>query len=333
MSRKSGSQQITKLGGESETSQKKPTKESFNTAKETPSTVQTKPSTTEGAKMKENTHTKFETNEKKRTLSQMESKDEKTDTRKKKKPKTKKSAAKPVPAKPASQSNWLALKNKLSVSQKTFKKMEPSKPQPSKAEESPAAAQSSQITSFIDESKLTDTLAIDCEMVGVGPAGRRSILARVAVVNSDGEVVYHKYVKPTEHVTDYRTAITGLRPGDLSNAEAFHQVKREVAKLLHHRVVVGHSVKHDFEALTITHKPELIRDTAKYKPLLRDGTHSRSLRELTNDFLGMQIQSGAHSPIEDAQCVMSIYQKLKHNWEREIQHQKELRAKTNSQSK
>jgi len=49
---------------------------------------------------------------------------------------------------------------------------------------------------------FTKALALDCEMVGVGPKGEESIAARVSIVNQYGKCVYDKYVKPTEPVTD-----------------------------------------------------------------------------------------------------------------------------------
>lgn len=66
---------------------------------------------------------------------------------------------------------------------------------------------------------LTRVVAIDCEMVGVGPDGEDSILARVSLVNQFGKCIYDKYVKPTERVTDYRTAVSGIRPQDIKNGE------------------------------------------------------------------------------------------------------------------
>lgn len=60
--------------------------------------------------------------------------------------------------------------------------------------------------------RLTRIVAMDCEMVGVGPKGEDSIVARVSLVNQFGKCIYDKYVKPTEKVTDYRTAVSGIRP-------------------------------------------------------------------------------------------------------------------------
>ena len=59
-------------------------------------------------------------------------------------------------------------------------------------------------------------IAIDCEMVGVGPGGIRSALARVSIVNFHGHVILDTFVKPIEAVTDYRTSVSGITPTLLS---------------------------------------------------------------------------------------------------------------------
>lgn len=56
---------------------------------------------------------------------------------------------------------------------------------------------------------------MDCEMVGVGPGGHDSVLARISIVNQFGYCVYDKFVKPQEEVTDHRTWVSGVRPEDL----------------------------------------------------------------------------------------------------------------------
>ena len=68
-------------------------------------------------------------------------------------------------------------------------------------------------------SRLTKAVAMDCEMVGVGSGGEDSVLARVSLVNQFGKCIYDKYVKPREHVTDYRTEFSGIRPADLKNGK------------------------------------------------------------------------------------------------------------------
>ena len=69
------------------------------------------------------------------------------------------------------------------------------------------------------DGRLTRAVAIDCEMVGVGPDGEHSILARVSIVNHFGKLIYDRFVKPTEEVTDYRTAFSGVRPEDVKDGE------------------------------------------------------------------------------------------------------------------
>lgn len=55
-------------------------------------------------------------------------------------------------------------------------------------------------------------LAIDCEMVGVGPGGQENALARVSIVNYYGTVILDEFVRPKEAVTDYRTFVSGITP-------------------------------------------------------------------------------------------------------------------------
>ncbi|CAN1249053.1 RNA exonuclease 4 [Linum perenne] len=64
------------------------------------------------------------------------------------------------------------------------------------------------------DSSLTDAVAMDCEMVGVGQANR-SALGRVTLVNKWGNVIYDEFVRPMEFVVDFRTHISGIRPKDL----------------------------------------------------------------------------------------------------------------------
>lgn len=67
--------------------------------------------------------------------------------------------------------------------------------------------------------RVTRAVAMDCEMVGVGPEGEESILARCSMVNQFGKCIYDKFVRPTERVTDYRTAVSGIRPDDIREGQ------------------------------------------------------------------------------------------------------------------
>lgn len=56
-------------------------------------------------------------------------------------------------------------------------------------------------------------------MVGVGPEGIESTLARVSIVNFHGAVILDRFVRPREKVTDYRTWVSGVREEDLRNGK------------------------------------------------------------------------------------------------------------------
>ncbi|GAQ83801.1 hypothetical protein KFL_001620210 [Klebsormidium nitens] len=171
----------------------------------------------------------------------------------------------------------------------------------------------------------TKVVAMDCEMVGVGDDGVRSILARVCLVNAHGNVLYDKHVQPLERVTDYRTHVSGVRAKDLKKtAEEFFQVQKEVAALLKDRIVVGHALQNDMQALLLSHPKRFIRDTSKYAPLRKHG-RPRALRHLAEEILGLRIQAGEHSPVDDARAALYIYLKFKKDWEQSLLPKKQKR--------
>lgn len=163
---------------------------------------------------------------------------------------------------------------------------------------------------------LTRALAMDCEMVGVGPKGGESIVARVSIVNQYGKCVYDKFVKPTEPVTDYRTAVSGVRPENLKQGAALEAVRKEVAGLLHGRILVGHALHNDLKVLFLDHPKKKIRDTQKYKPFRRQVKSGRpSLKLLSEKILGLRVQQAEHCSIQDAQVAMRLYVMVKKEWE------------------
>ncbi|XP_073397260.1 RNA exonuclease 4 [Dendrobates tinctorius] len=166
---------------------------------------------------------------------------------------------------------------------------------------------------------LTRTVAMDCEMVGVGTDGEESILARVSIVNQFGKCIYDKFVKPTERVTDYRTAVSGIRPKDVKNGEDFKVVQKEVSEILKGRILVGHAVHNDLKIFFLDHPKKATRDTQKYKPFKQKVKSSRpSLKLLCEKILNVKVQSGEHCSIQDAQAAMRLYTMEKKNWENAI---------------
>ncbi|CAB3403848.1 unnamed protein product [Caenorhabditis bovis] len=167
----------------------------------------------------------------------------------------------------------------------------------------------------------THIVAIDCEYVGGGSDGKSDILARISIVNDKGHIVYDKYVKPTEKVTDYRTAISGIRPDDLKKGIPFDKAQTEVSKLLEGRIVVGHAVHNDFRVLKLTHGRKLTRDTAKcsiFKNRMEQHRGTPSLKRLAKEVLGIEIQRGEHDSITDARVALRLYESVKKQWEAEL---------------
>ena len=68
--------------------------------------------------------------------------------------------------------------------------------------------------------KAKDYVALDCEMVGLGPSGKQSALARACLVDFDGNVIYDKFVRPKGFVTDFRTKYSGVRSSNLRKEQA-----------------------------------------------------------------------------------------------------------------
>ena len=54
----------------------------------------------------------------------------------------------------------------------------------------------------------------------------------MSVVNEDGNVVLDTFVAATEHVTDYRTRVSGVRPQDLRGAPSFKDIQKKMADIL-----------------------------------------------------------------------------------------------------
>uniref|UniRef100_A0A672FJ49 Interferon stimulated exonuclease gene n=1 Tax=Salarias fasciatus TaxID=181472 RepID=A0A672FJ49_SALFA len=150
-------------------------------------------------------------------------------------------------------------------------------------------------------------------MVGTGPGGRCSELARCSIVD------YHGHP-----VTDFRTRWSGIKKHHLHNATPFTEA-RESSRYLKAKVVVGHSIYHDFEALDILHPGHMVRDTSTVRLLGRLAGFPRgrctSLKVLTRKLLNRNIQVGrsGHCSVEDARASLDLYKLVEGEWEQELQ--------------
>jgi len=156
-------------------------------------------------------------------------------------------------------------------------------------------------------------------MVGIGPhPDRESALARVSVVNYNGEQVYDSYVLPKEPVTDWRTHVSGIAPHHMKIARLLDEVQADISRLVKDRILIGHAIRHDLEALMLGHPKKDIRDTARHAPYRKlAGGSSPRLKILASELLGFEIQDGAHSSVEDARASMLLFRRDKAAFERE----------------
>jgi RNA exonuclease 4 len=155
-------------------------------------------------------------------------------------------------------------------------------------------------------------LAMDCEMVGVGGEEDRSVLARVSIVNFHGALVYDSFVRPKEFVTDWRTHVSGVSPKNMATARSVDEVRDAVEELLKDRILVGHAIKHDLEVMMLGHPKKDIRDTSRFSGFRKySAGKTPSLKKLAKEVLGVDIQGGQHSSIEDARATMLLFRKHK----------------------
>ncbi|UJR30355.1 hypothetical protein I4U23_017890 [Adineta vaga] len=203
-------------------------------------------------------------------------------------------------------SNWKTLATKMPVSAIKKKQIE--------------TAQTS-----VRPPKLTKAVCLDCEMVGVGEMGMDNMLARISIVNQLGQCLYDKYVKPTEPIVDYRTAVSGITEQDLENGIPLDVIQKEVSDIIQHRTLVGHAIHNDLQVLFLSHPKRRIRDTQRYKgfrSLFNGGLPS--LKLLVEKVLGLKIQTGAHDSVEDARVTMQLYVQHRREWEKSLREKSSL---------
>ena len=166
-------------------------------------------------------------------------------------------------------------------------------------------------------------LALDCEMVGTGPPPYTdNVLARASVVNFHGEQIYDSYVcpPPGTDVRDYRTHVSGIRASHMLEgyARPFAKVQKDIAALLEGRVLVGHALRNDLQALQITHAKRDMRDTSRYaKFRIESRGKPPALRNLMKSQFGIVMQTGEHSSVEDARATMMLFKREKGGFEEE----------------
>lgn len=151
-----------------------------------------------------------------------------------------------------------------------------------------------------------DVLALDCEMVKT--EGDHFELARISMINWDGEVVLDELVKPKRPVVDYLTAYSGMTAALLEPVTTTMEdvQKRLLERLTPRSILIGHSLNSDLTALKITHP--FIVDTTIIYPHPRGPPLKCGLKWLSQKYLGREIQKSAagHDSVEDARAVLDL---------------------------
>ncbi|KAG8930977.1 hypothetical protein FRC02_003398 [Tulasnella sp. 418] len=159
--------------------------------------------------------------------------------------------------------------------------------------------------------------AIDCEMIET-TAGRE--LGRVSVVDFDnGLVIFDSLVKPTNPITSYLTAYSGLTEDIMSEAKfTLPEIQKQLmapGMIDGATILLGHSLENDLRALQLSH-PRVI-DTAIIYHHTKGPPSKPGLKWLAQKWLGKQIQTSdkGHDSREDATtCVELLKKKMEQGY-------------------
>lgn len=168
-------------------------------------------------------------------------------------------------------------------------------------------------------------VALDCATVG-GP-NKQHILARVSIVDFNGEKIFDTFVSPETGVRDYRFKNSGVKEENLIGAPSFKAVQKRVNDILSDRIVIGHNLHFDFLILGIISQIKLMRDIKTNGFILETFGQEVSLKKLTKLILERDIHIGCNDSIENAKAVIDIYKHFQ--LEIETGHLDDIRAGRN----
>ncbi|XP_041640211.1 RNA exonuclease 5-like [Cheilinus undulatus] len=147
---------------------------------------------------------------------------------------------------------------------------------------------------------------LDCEMC-LTVKGYE--LARVSLVDNDGNCVLDELVKPQRIVLNYLTEFSGITRAMLRPIKTtLRDVQAKIKSLLpSDAVLVGHSLNNDLMALKLIH-PHVIDTSLLYR---REFGQKFKLKVLAEAVLKRQIQTEektGHNPVEDAVAALELAQ-------------------------
>ena len=130
-----------------------------------------------------------------------------------------------------------------------------------------------------DKSKgLTPIVSVDWEMVEVDHTSNG--LARLSIVNYNGHILVDTFVRPNGKITNYRSWISGVYPESMRNAIPYDEAREKAIEILSGRIIVGHSLKHDFAVLNWEPLQHNVRDLVAYKKFHDENNQVKSLKKI-----------------------------------------------------
>jgi hypothetical protein len=178
-------------------------------------------------------------------------------------------------------------------------------------------------------------VALDCDVHSVPSAGAgggvsRVVVTRVCVVNATGQVLLDRYISPHSAAAPPSAAEPHSASASATHSDVL-SVQRELATdFLRHKVVVGHHLQPQLQALGLALPKAALRDTALYKGLgAASSTASAalngplSLARLVSERLGIELPHtnsrtgvvGA-SAIDRARAALALYKATRKQWVR-----------------
>ena len=135
-----------------------------------------------------------------------------------------------------------------------------------------------------------------------------SVVCKVSVVDENGGLILDTLVNPEAVITRSMVRLHGVRMSWLSDAPTVTQVRQHLQEVCGKSVFIGHSVKHDLNALSLVNVHCI--DTYFYEDMTQDDSmlwasrNPKKLKDLASLFLNAQIQESVHSSVSTNQVEL-----------------------------
>lgn len=150
--------------------------------------------------------------------------------------------------------------------------------------------------------RITPIVAIDCEMVLTKARNdfkQKHELARLSIVNYNGHILFDEFIKPKNKVINYLTWVSGVTREKVENSKYYEFHHDKIMDILRDKIIIGHTLKSDYEALNYFPNPKKNRDLKTFKIFQENGNKILSLKKMAMAFLNIDIQKAEHSSVTD----------------------------------